>query len=356
MDGPFPNTDAYQYGFARHSGVRIRDISQSSLSMKFTVDFLNKLPSTFLGGNGASGNMFDVVPKKDIDLRMLYLHLNDVGSFIVEVWTRIGTHVSYETRPWLWQRRVVKIVEGKGRGKRTKLDVGSIRLNADTRYAFYIIIMESKFRYTNGVGVGEIAASNDDLTLYEGVGLSAPFRNVFEPRVWNGDFFYDVISDTPSRRLTTHFDGGSGQDGIMFDVLAYQDINITAFDLHIYDLEEVGVRIYTKKGSFDMSGQLCDDWKLVGDFEVEGKGMNAATKVTLGSEDSVGVKSLQVQSFYITVTNGTGLRYSPGTGTGNLVESNDHLAILEGIGVTFPCNSTFQDRVFNGALHYDVDA
>jgi hypothetical protein len=141
----------------------------------------------------------------------------------------------------------------------------------------------------------------------------------------------------------------------MFDVLAYQDINLTAFDLHIFDLEKVGVQIYTKKGSFDVPGKTCDDWKLVGDFEVEGQGMNAATKVMLRSEDAVSMKNHQVQSFYITVTNGTGLRYSPGTGRGNPVVSNDHLAILEGIGVAYPCNSMFQDRVFNGALHYEVD-
>jgi hypothetical protein len=40
------------------------------------------------------------------------------------------------------------------------------------------LILDTPFiRYTNGVGVGEIAPSNDDLTLYEGVALSAPFRN-----------------------------------------------------------------------------------------------------------------------------------------------------------------------------------
>jgi hypothetical protein len=159
-------------------------------------------------------------------------------------------------------------------------------------------------RYTNGVGVGEIAASNDDLTLYEGVALSAPFRNVLEPRMWNGDFFMmlfrmlQVVTLRPiSKEALDKM--GSGQDGIMFDVLAYQDINLTAFDLHLFDLEKVGVQIYTKKGSFDVSGKTCDDWKLVGDFEVEGQRMNAAMKVMLGSKDAVSVKSHRCSHFIL---------------------------------------------------------
>jgi hypothetical protein len=138
----------------------------------------------------------------------------------------------------------------------------------------------------------------------------------------------------------------------MFDVLPYENLNITAFDLHIFDEQKVGIQIYTKDGSFGEN--TCGDWTLVTDMEVNGQGMNAVTKVILGNQQTVRLDSHKVQSFYITITNGTGLRYSQGSGTGRLAASNEHLSILEGVGVSSQCNSTFQDRVFNGALHYEL--
>jgi M6 family metalloprotease-like protein len=355
LDGPFPNTDAYQKGFARQTGIRIRDISQSSMSMEFTVDLLEKLPTVFLGGNGASGTMFDVVARKDIILRMMYIHLNGEGPTAVEVWMRTGTHVSFENRPWLWQRRVVATVDGKGRGKRTLLDVGNIRLNAYTRYAFYFVTLEGKFRYTNGEATGREVTRNDDLVIYEGVGLTAPFQNIFQNRIWNGDLFYEIVSGGPSRRLSTTFEGGSGQNGVMFDILPHQDLKITGFDVHIFDVGPIGVEIFTKKGHVVGSENTCDNWTLIGRMDVEGQGMNVPTKILLESTEDMTMKADERRSFYISIINGTGLRYTPGNGTNNIVVSNDHLSIFEGIGVSSFCGRTFSNRIWNGALHYDVD-
>jgi M6 family metalloprotease-like protein len=356
FEGPFPNTDRYSgfpHQFPQQTGIRIRDISRSSWLMEFTVDFLKRLSTTFLGGNGAAGNMFDVYAKKNIVLRLMYLHLNEEGPAVVEVWTRTGTHVSFESKPWLWQRRIVATVDGRGRGKKTLLDVGGIQLNANTRYSFYIVMLVGKLRYTNGVKVGREVNSNADCIVYEGVGLSAPFHNVFSPRIWNGDLHYDVISSNyRSRRLATHFDGDSGQDGVMFDIIPMADIKITAFDVHIFDSREVTIRIFSKKGTFVGSEKHCDDWELLEETVVAGQGMNVATKVEMPPDATIVLKEQEVQSFYITIVNGTGLRYSVGAGSGTVVSQNKDLAIVEGIGVASLCGSTFWNRVFNGAVHY----
>ncbi|KAG7347165.1 M6 family metalloprotease domain containing protein [Nitzschia inconspicua] len=358
LDGPFPNTDRYS-GFPRQlpqqTGIRIRDISPSRWSMEFKVDFLQRLSTTFIGGNGAAGNMFDVFAKKTIVLRLLYLHLNVQGPVSVEVWTRTGTHVSFESKPWLWQRRVVVSVDGRGRGKKTMLDVGGIQLNANTRYSFYIMILNGRMRYTNGNRVGRAVNENSDCIVYEGVGLSVPFHNVFSPRIWNGDLHYDVISSgRGSRRLATHFDGGSGQDGVMFDIIPYTDLNITAFDLHIFDSSEVMVRIFAKNGSFVGSEKNCNHWKLIEETIVAGQGMNIATKVELPDNAPVPLKHQEMHSFYISIINGTGLGNSLGEGSGTIAAQNEHMAIVEGVGVASLCGSTFHDRVFNGAIHYSL--
>jgi hypothetical protein len=299
--------------------------------------------------------MFDLKPKKDVNIRMLYLHTAQAGPAVVELWTKTGTHVSFERNPTSWRRRVVASVNGQGMGLRTLFDVGSIPLLADTVYSFYILVSNGKFRYTNGGATGSITANNDDLTIYEGTGIVGPFGTAHRHRIWNGDVFYEVTSSSP-RRLETTFEGGTGQNGVMFEVLPHQNLVVTGFDLHVFDVDAVDIQIYTKDGTFAGSEKQCEDWHLVAAVTVVGRGMDAVTTVTLPQDSSVPLKTDQLQAFYITVSNGRGLRYSPGHGTGSPVVSNEHLSIFEGVGVEYPCGSTFWDRVWNGALHYEVVA
>lgn len=136
-------------------------------------------------GNPVSGTMFDVLPTKDISIQKLYLNLTEEGPLYVELWTRTGTHVGYEMKPWKWQRNNVVPVDAKGRGKKTDMDVGSVNLKAGTRYGFYLMVLDGKFRHTNGNGVGDISTSNEDLTVYAGSSLARPFNKVCNNRIWD---------------------------------------------------------------------------------------------------------------------------------------------------------------------------
>lgn len=358
LEGPFPNTDSYS-AVPRQTGIRIRDISESSSAMKFTVDFLEKLSTPFLGGNGAVGNMFDIYSKRDVVVRLLYLHLNKVGPVAVEVWTRTGTHVSFEKKPWLWQRRAIVSVEGRGRGKKTALDLGGIQLNARTRYAFYIVVLDGKLRYTNGNRVGKEVSWNADLIVYEGVGLSAPFHNIFSPRIWNGEILYNVISKrNGQRRLDTKFDGQvgtesfkNGQDGVMFDVMPYANVNITGFDLVILNVTKL--RIYAKDKSVVCSNLHCSDWTLIEEIEIDigQKGHNETTYVGISKASSVAVKMHKVETFYISIVNDMGgLHCSRRQEPGSVLAKNSHFAILQSI-----TDTTAQIGSFSGTVHYVLD-
>ncbi|VEU42651.1 unnamed protein product [Pseudo-nitzschia multistriata] len=357
MEGPYPSTDSYQKIPAR-TGILIHQISHSAPSMSFSVNLMNELSSAFLGGNGASGTMFDILPVKDINIRKIYLNLAVDETVNVELWTRTGTHISFENKPWLWQRSVVVSVDGNGRGKKSCMDIENLPLNANTRYGFYLVLTKGRFRYTNGIAAGSVSVSNEDLTVYEGVGLTRPFGKVYQNRIWNGGIFYDVLSEdgerSGGRRLETTFDGGSGQDGVMFDVLPKHDLDMDGFDLHLIDSDTVCVHVYTKEGPFTGSENKRDDWILLAKMNVKGKGINVATKVLLDHSDVITLKKDKLQAFYIFIENGRGLRYTEGHGTGNPVRSDDNLTIFEGVGVASQFGSIFQSRVWNGALHYRI--
>ncbi|KAL3936772.1 MAG: hypothetical protein SGARI_002412 [Bacillariaceae sp.] len=175
-------------------------------------------------------------------------------------------------------------------------------------------------------------------------------------RIWNGNIFYELnYYAVPGRRLATGLCGTTGQDGVTFDIIPYTDLNISAFDLHLFDTTEVLVRIFNKLGSFDGSEEDCESWNLVIETQVQAQGMQKATKLTLPQESPVPMKTMQVQSFYVVVVDGTGLRYTRGEGSGAVITEDDHVAILEGYGVKSPCGSAFwDDRAFDGAVHYQV--
>jgi M6 family metalloprotease-like protein len=376
--GPFPNTDAYQDGTIRNTGIRIFDISESALTMFFSVDMtpstlsptevptsaptirLRELFTTFFDNNGAQGNMFDVLPKRDMMVHKLDLHIATSGPTIVEVWMKLGTHVSFENDLSEWSRRVALEVEAKGLDSVTSVDVGSIPLLADELHSLYVFLLPGKLRYTNGVGVGSIVAANDDLIIYEGVGKSAFFGNTFNNRIWNGAIHYALTPRTPSPtsapadQLSTTYAGGSGQAGNMFDVLAYQDVSIKGFDLHIYDQEEVAIEILTKTGSFIGSERSCEDWTLVADTTVLGSGVGEPTHVSLDASSPVLIQQGHFRAFYVTVKGGTGMRYSPGIETDTLFVHDSHLAIFEGAGTAYRCGPTFWNRVWNGAIYYEA--
>ena len=199
LDGPYPSTDSYRFTTPSRTGILIDEISKSDISMTFSVKLMNELNSVFLGGKGASGTMFDILPTKDIKIHKLYLNLAKKETVTVELWTRTGTHVSYENQPWQWQRSAIDVVQGNGRGKKSSMDVGGLVFNANTLYGFYLVVTKGRFRYTKGMGTGNVAVSNDDLIIYEGSGLTRPFGTVYKNRIWNGDIFYEVISKESNR-------------------------------------------------------------------------------------------------------------------------------------------------------------
>ena len=393
--GPFPNTDAYQDGIIRKTGVEIYEVSTSAHTMSFSVKFsgvenptmsptqlathprtssptltTKRLLTTFAGGNGASGNMFDVVPLRNITITEIEVHTSEPGPIVVELWTKEGTYVSYDKDPLAWNRLTAAELEGLGRGVGTPMQVGDISMIAGKRRAFYVTSSGTGLRYTNGNGTGQF--SNDDLILYEGVGKATPFGYTFNDRIWNGIVYYHLTASeaTPApssyptqsptssptaaiNSLLTTFAGGTGQAGNMFDLQAYNDVYISGFDLNVLDEREVQVEMYTKHGTFVGSENDCEAWTLFANVTVIGAGMGRPTSVPIGSFSPVLIMANYVQAFYLTLTTSTSMRYTPGVGTGTRLAYDQNLAIFEGVGKAYPCGGTFWNRIWNGAVYYE---
>ena len=157
------------------------------------------LTTTFASNNGQSGNMFDILTNSDsISLNGLGVNIPAfVNSGTYEIYYRIGSHVGVENTASAWTLLdTFTGVSSAGDNTATFLDTTDLIIPANTRVAIYSTSTTPNslgLRYTNGTGVGDVASSNADVTIFQGTGNSYAFGTTFQPRIWNGTIDYEVI-------------------------------------------------------------------------------------------------------------------------------------------------------------------
>lgn len=321
---------------------------------------------------GQAGNMLDLVAEKDIVLLEMSIHTSSTGSVDVEVWTRQGSYRGYEKNRNAWHRIAKTSVKGKGEGHLTPLPKDAfdpIRIQAGDTQALYATLTTAEMRYSKGSKQGKVYVSNDDISIFEGVGVSYPFKSVFRPRLWQGEIRYALLDDpgvneipTPSptpvpavRSLETTMGGGNGQAGNMYDILAMNDIDIQGIShIHINSLDMVVVEIYTKAGSYRGFERDESAWTLIATASVKGSGKGERTLLPEDLFDAtIVVNAGETQGFYVTLTTAQ-MRYTDGDEVGAVFASSPDLQILQGAGVVYPFRATYQPRVWNGGLLYTV--
>lgn len=151
--------------------------------------------------------------------------------------------------------------------------------------------------------------------------------------------------------ITTTYSSNNGLAGAMFDVIADSNLVINGIYTNLSVASGV-FEIYYKYGSRVLYLQNPTAWTLLGSASVVSAGIDVPTfipiamNITMNAGDTV--------AFYVTNTNGgsSGLKYTNGVGSGTLYIDNGALKIFEGNGITYPFNSLFADRVWNGTINY----
>jgi len=151
----------------------------------------SSLFTTLAGGNGATGNMFDIQAMNALTLNGLDWHFNSNVTSTVEIWYRSGTFVGFETSNVGWTLAHTTTVSPLGTGSLTTIP-GTFAVNvpAGQIYGIYVTTNGgSGINYTNGTVLGSLYTSNPDLSIYEGKG-GGYFSVINSPRVFNGTLKY----------------------------------------------------------------------------------------------------------------------------------------------------------------------
>ena len=150
-----------------------------------------QLGTPFVGGNGAGGNMFDITALKNIEVQGVDVSIG-TSTLTIEVWYRPGSYVGFENSSAGWTLAGTASATGAGTNVPTPVPLTlAIPIQSGQTYGFYVTATSGSLTYTNGTVVGNVAASNVDLQIKEGVGKSYPFASTFTPRIWNGVVHYE---------------------------------------------------------------------------------------------------------------------------------------------------------------------
>jgi len=166
-----------------------------------------------------------------------------------------------------------------------------------------------------------------------------------------------TIDLTNSKTLVTTLEGGSGQSGNMFDLVAINDVTITSFDVVSQATSTTLFEVYTKVDSYTGFATSATAWTLLGSESVAGLGVGNRVALSPNQFNFVKVSKEDTQGFYVTMTSTTvGVSYTVGNNIGAIYVADDNLQFLQGSGIAYPFVVEFKPRIFNGAINYLVDA
>tara|TARA_R110002072_G_scaffold1587_1_gene13347 strand:+ start:150532 stop:154179 length:3648 start_codon:yes stop_codon:yes gene_type:complete len=158
------------------------------------------LETTFAGGNGNFGNMFDINALNEVTINSFDINADAGATFDVEVYAKVGTWVGSQTTAGDWTligTAVGVVSNGDGVATPLNLALGYV-IPAGETHAFYVTPTDFStggFNYTNGTATGAVFASDANIEFLEGAGQQYPFTGSnFQPRVFNGNIIYDVTT------------------------------------------------------------------------------------------------------------------------------------------------------------------
>ena len=315
----------------------------------------HQLKTTFQSNNGASGNMFNLLPKEDIEITALDINTSAATSTRVSarVWYRRGSYSQATSTSAGWCLMGTGSGSASGQNKPTRFSFRSTAtLRAGATYGIFVEYLGTGLlRYTNG---GRKEFENNYLRLVTGVGKGAGGFSgaVFNDRIWNGRIHYR--GGTGTRALSTTYSGGNSFAGNMFTVTPSKPLTINSFDINVNGSGYVTVDVWRRTGSYAGFENNASGWTHMGtEFKAQAAGGGNRTRIAVGDIDLNGGTTY---SFYILlrsyVLNTQYIEYS----NGSTSYSNSDLTINAGVGtddLAFSGN-TFSPRIWNGTINYTL--
>ncbi len=154
------------------------------------------LSTTTAAGNGNQGNMFALAATTELHLTgfELYVDYADTACHW-EVYTSATDYTTIDDDSAAWTLVDSGSFAPSGTGD-VLVDISltaPVVLGAGTTTSVYVTLTDDTdcgLNYTNGSAAGAVYASDANLSIDEGYGITYPFAGTFSPRIFNGGVHY----------------------------------------------------------------------------------------------------------------------------------------------------------------------
>ncbi|CAN5875247.1 hypothetical protein BH11BAC7_BH11BAC7_11810 [soil metagenome] len=312
----------------------------------------DSLKTTFVGGNGNDGIMFDVVANLQIKISFIDIVLYGTTDYVY-IYHRTGTHVGHESSSVGWTVDSAQVnISAQDVLYRVPFYL-DLPMNVNDTMAFYVTGSgTASVDYTDGTNVGNVYSQDFGMKILEGTGTVFPFAGSYTPRIFNGVVNYCPTGIQPCESTSTTYAGGNGHDGAMFDVTS--DIDVTVNSISV-NMNGVGyMKVYRHTGTYAGTESTPAAWTLVDSALVASVGANMPTIIPVSM--NINISAGQTMAFYVT-GNGSGadVNYTNGTSVGSVYSNDGIVSIKEGTGLGYPfAGPGSTPRVFNGTIGYCV--
>jgi len=321
------------------------------------------IETTLEGEIGSQGVMFDVKTKtkETVRIKSFTFHSHSKDECNVKVFTKRGTHRSFEENSAAWTNIVNTTMECKGPGTETKITSSmfdphlsdELIIKPDIGRAIYID-SNNAVKYSLTDSEDEVFAEDSYVQIFEGTGLSQEYGDLHSPRMWNGILTYELLPGCEGI-LTTPSNDSQQSYGHMFNIGSNYPggIIIDGIEFYTHKTTKMNYEIYSTTTNY-IDSMVSSNWTLDAEGSITGGGKGAPTAIVGNNFKSVRIKEKTSRSFYITLDT-QDLRYAESSGKmGEIFVENNHIFLEVGVGVAdYPMREEFfLNRQWCGRVFY----
>ena len=137
-----------------------------------------------------NGTMFDLVADSNLVLDSFDVKIATLGTQTVDVYTKQGSHLGFETNSGAWNYYASYTVQVNSASDFETIGNLNISMNAGDSLAIYLQMQNSGSRLSYQSMSNPATRSTDELTMITGSGSAFNFGGNYYPRDWNGRVYY----------------------------------------------------------------------------------------------------------------------------------------------------------------------
>lgn len=176
-----------------------------------------------------------------------------------------------------------------------------------------------------------------------GTSLASGDTLVTPPLTGNTTYYVASLTRADSS-LTSHYNGGNGCDGAMFDFIPNVNMILDSFAVNIGSTVNETVRVYYRAGTYLGNETNTLAWTLLGQLSVTASGAGQPTRIPVGG---LTLQAGQTYGIYI-VLQSANMDYT----TGSATFANTDATMVTGAGLCGLFTGVNAGRIFNGTVYY----